>query len=474
MSDRQLSARTLEVALGEWRAASVPAYRALADRIRLLVLDGRIPLDSRLPAERELADRLALSRTTVTAAYRSLREAGFASSRQGSGTIVCLPGVAVASLSIVGGGLLDFSKAALPSAPQLADAAVRAAAALPRHLGDSGFDPIGTPELRAAIADQYTARGLPTAPEQVMVTIGAQHAIALLARVLVTRGDRVLIEQPSYPHAFEAMRQAGARLVPVSVTSEAGWDETQLLQGLTASNPVLAYLMPDFHNPTGRSMPAELRERMLAVAARQGSIIVADETTAELDIDRPGTYRPLAAYGPAVLVGSVGKTVWGGVRIGWIRAERPLIRKLVAARASGDLGTPVLEQLIVTDLLRGDWSAIIEQRRQVLAAGRARVESALAERLPAWTVPHVDGGLSTWVGLGAPVSSQLTLAARQQGLLVAAGPRFGIEGAFERFLRIPIGYSDDETERAVDALALAWAGLARSPLSEAGELADVV
>ena len=474
MAGSSLSARALGGLLGEWRDASVPAYQALADRVRLLILDGRIPLDRRLPAERETADRLGLSRTTVTAAYRRLRELGFASSRQGSGTVACLPGSGMANLQIIGDGLLDFSKAALPPAPQLADAARSAAEQLPTWFGHSGFDPIGIPPLREAIADWYRSRGLPTDPEQVMVTIGAQHAIALLARVLVDRGDRVLMEAPSYPHAYEAMLQAGARIVPVSVSNEEGWDDAQLQQAVRASNPALAYLMPDFHNPTGRTMPPEQRERLLVAAQRQGTVVVADETTAELDIDRPDAPLPLAAYRPAVLVGSVGKTVWGGVRVGWIRAERPLIRKLVAARAAGDLGTPILEQLIVAELLRERWQAVIDGQTAVLRAGRQHLEKALAQRMPDWTVPHVDGGLSVWVGLGAPLSSQLTLAARTQGLLVAAGPRFGVDGAFERFLRVPIGYTADETDRAVDALARAWSGLSRAPMPETGYLAAVV
>jgi DNA-binding transcriptional MocR family regulator len=470
-----LTARGLDAILGEWRTASVPVYQALSDRVRLLVLDGRIPLESRLPAERELAERLGLSRTSVSAAYRQLRDAGFAQSRRGSGTTACLPGTSPVALSIVGGGLLDFSTASLPAAPQLADAAVLAAARLPRHLADSGFDPIGLPELREAIAARYDARGLPTDPEQIMVTIGAQHAISLLARVFIGRGDRALIEHPTYPHAHEALRQAGARLVPVVVSADDGWDDTQLLQSLRTTNPAFGYLMPDFHNPTGRSMPAQQRERMLDAAARQGTVIVADETTAELSIDREqGDHLPLAAFGPAVLVGSVGKTIWGGVRIGWIRAERPVIRKLIGARASHDLGTPILEQLIVAELLREHWPAVLRDRSAILRAGRDRLEAALASRLPAWSVPHVDGGLSTWVGLGAPVSSQLALAARQHGLGIAAGPRFGIDGAFERFLRLPIGYSADQTDRAVDALARAWAGLSSAPVPEVDYLAAVV
>lgn len=486
MSDNAVSARALESVLGSWRNGA-SAYLALADRIRLLILDGRISTDSRLPAERELGARLGISRTTVTAAYRTLRDAGFLVSVQGSGSMARLPRSSPAPAAVDAGGILDFSKATMPALDGLQDVAALAAADLGAHLGESGFDPVGIPELRQAIADRYAVRGLPTDPEQIMVTIGAQHAIALLARVLIGRGDRAIIEMPTYPHAYEALRASGARLVPVNVSAAvpgadaatSGWDETALLQSLQRSNPVVGYLMPDFHNPTGETMPIDQRERVLAAAARQGTVLIADETMAEFNIDRPGEFPPFAASadpqapGAAVSIGSVAKTVWGGIRIGWIRAERPLIRKLVAARSAGDLGTPILEQLLVARLLR-DMPAILERRNAELRRGRDHLEALLADRFPEWQVPHVNGGITTWVNLGSPVSSQLALAARNHGLLVPAGPRFGIDGAFERFLRIPFCYPEEDVNRAIDALSLAWDSMLRHPLPDTGYLADVV
>jgi DNA-binding transcriptional MocR family regulator len=469
-----ISARALASLVRGWReATTAPAYSALAGRIRLLILDGRIPLGTRVPAERDLAAQLGVSRTTVTAAYGELRDAGYLDSVRGSGSVARLPARAPVSVENAHAGYLDFSKASLPAIPALADAAQRAAAALPAYLGDSGFDPIGLPVLRAAVADRYTARGLPTEPEQIMITIGAQHAIALIARTLLGRGDSALVESPSYPHAYEALRLTGARLMPVSVTTDDGWDEAALEQTLQRASPAMGYVMPDFHNPTGRTMSPELRERMLAIAARQGTTIVADETTAELAIDGADSPLPLAAYGPAVLIGSVGKTVWGGVRIGWIRAERQLIQRLTRARSAGDLGTPLLEQLLVTNLL-DDFDPILDTRRAQLRRGRDHLEAVLRRSFPEWRVPHVVGGMTAWVNLGAPVSSQLTLAARNEGLLLAAGPRFGIDGAFERFLRLPFGYPLAETDRAVTALETAWGSLTRGPMLDSSFLAEVV
>jgi len=471
MADLALTARSLELLLGDWRGPG-SAYEALAERIRLLIVDGRIAVDTRLPAERDLAERLGLSRTTVTAAYRHLREQGNLHSVRGSGSVARLTGAPAVLPAPPEAEYIDFSKAAPPALPWLPEVARQAVEDLPGHLLDAGFDPIGTPALRQAIADRYTARGLPTTPDQIMVTIGAQHAIALLSRALIGRGDRAVTEVPIYPHAYEALRAAGARLVPVPVSPHDVDDDLDdreetmgLLQAIRHSNPVMAYVIPDFQNPTGRTMSRVSRARVLDAAARQGTVVVADETTAELSIDRPGRFPPMAADGPAVLIGSVGKTVWGGLRVGWIRAERPLIRRLLAVRSPGDLGTPILEQLIVTRLIpRMD--EILELRRGQLRAGRDRLEELVARHLPEWEVPHVDGGIVTWVGLGAPVSSQLALAARREGLIVAAGPRFGIDGAFERFLRLPVCYSPETTDAAVQALARAWRSLGHVPVGE--------
>jgi DNA-binding transcriptional MocR family regulator len=462
-----LSARALAALIVGWRDLAVgPAYAALADRVRLLILDGRITLGTRLPAERELATQLGLSRTTVSAAYADLRDSGHLDSIRGSGSIARLPRAAGYVHDVLATDQLDFSKATLPSHPAVADAAQRAVATLPTFLGESGFDTVGLRVTRQAIADRYTARGLPTDPDEILVTVGAQHAIALLSNTLLSRGDRAIIESPSYPHAVEALRGAGARLVAVPVTADGGWDESALEQAFQRTSPVLAYLMPDNHNPTGATMPRALRQKVVALAAQQGTTLVIDETIGGLELDGQQPEPPLATLGRAVLLGSVGKSVWGGLRIGWIRADRELIQRVARHRFMTDLGTPVLEQLILVELL-ADFDRILADRRDYLRASRDHLIRRLGERMPEWRVPHVAGGITTWVELGLPISSQLALAARSEGLVIAAGSRFGVEGLFERFIRIPFTYPPDVIDRGVDALAAAWRAVTRSPIAVA-------
>ncbi|WIB64890.1 PLP-dependent aminotransferase family protein [Curtobacterium sp. MCBD17_040] len=474
-----LSARAAAALLTHWRdGSSGPAYSALADAVRVLAIDGRVAVGTRLPAERQLADALGVSRTTVASAYALLRDDGFLRSTRGSGSVLRLPSAVAGRpdpdhlAAPVDGDLLDLRKAALHAAPGVAEAAVRAVQGLPAALVGNGYDTVGDPGLRAAIADRYTTRGLPTTADQVLVTLGAQHAIALLARVLVRRGTAVLIESPTYPHAHEAFRAAGARLVAVPVDAHDGWDGDALVSALRRSAPAVAYLMPDLHNPTAATMPSALREAVLAAAADAGTVVIADETMAELRIDGD-VVPPFATAGPAVLIGSAGKVFWGGLRVGWIRADPALLQRLVLARPTGDLGTPAIEQRIVRELVP-DTAAALEARRTFLRAARDTVVAGLRDRVPEWEVPAPAGGLSTWVRLGRPVSSALVLAARAEGLVLTSGGAFGPHGGFEGFLRVPYAVPADAQVRLVEALGRAWTRLDSAVRAPGRPIAAVV
>ncbi|WP_413602827.1 PLP-dependent aminotransferase family protein [Curtobacterium sp. Curtsp57] len=478
-----LSSRSAALLLHEWRDGSdAPAYEALADAIRVLVIDGRIPLGARMPAERGLAEALGVSRTTVANAYARLRDSGYLVSLRGSGSVVRLPRDLAGRPDperlggVVSGDVLDLRKAALHSAPGVAEAVERAMRHVPAALAGIGYDTVGDPGLRAAIAARYTARGLPTDPSEIVVTIGAQHAIALLARVLVRRGDAVLVESPTYPHAHEAFREAGGRLVGVPVDARSGWDVGVLETALRRSAPAVAYVMPELHNPTGATMSASVRSVLLSVAASTGTTVIADETMGELRIDGDAAV-PLAAFAGSgasvVMIGSADKVFWGGLRIGWIRASPDLLQRLLLARPTGDLGTPVLDQLVARELVPLT-HAVLEARREYLRQGRDEVVGALRARLPEWDVPSPAGGLTTWVGLGRPVSSALVLAARAEGVVLASGGVFGPDGGFERFLRVPFTMPPADRVRLVDVLERAWDRVGGASSGVQGSLAAVV
>ena len=177
---------------------------------------------------------------------------------------------------------------------------------------------------------------------------------------LVTPGDRVLVEHPTYPNALDAVHARGARCVPVPLDLDSpgadAWDLDLVTAAVRDAAPRLAYLIPDHQNPTGALLDGAGRERLVALARRTGTPLLIDETLAELTLDGTGRGARRRArcsrLGPgASPSGSAAKVLWGGLRIGWIRTAAPTIRRLAALRAATDLGGPVLEQLIAARLI---------------------------------------------------------------------------------------------------------------------------
>ncbi len=326
MSARRFGTQSLVRLLGNWQETSsrTPLWRQLAEALRLLILDGRLTLQTRLPGERELAAALNVSRTTIASALGQLREEGFLYSRQGSGSRIVLP-ERPSDLPLPAGisSTLNLSTAALSAGPEVHQAFQHAMTLLPPYLAQTGYDQQGLPVLREAIARRYSERGLPTRPDEVMVVNGALSAFALILRLFTGAGDRVVIDAPTYPMAISAIQGASCRPVGVALPQQ-GWDCDGLAATIAQTAPRLAWLMPDFHNPTGRCMDALTRQRVADIAARTRTTLVIDETMADLWYNAPPP-PPLASFNPdaAVLtIGSAGKSFWGGLRIGWIRAAR--------------------------------------------------------------------------------------------------------------------------------------------------------
>jgi DNA-binding transcriptional MocR family regulator len=454
-----LSARRLAVIVGSWESGSGPAYRRLATRIRTAVMDGRITSGTRLPSERSLAEATGLSRTTTTRAYEVLRDHGLARTRQGSGTVVELPVGAAGSTSMLarpdGPDGIALTAAASEAPDGFSGLVQRAMAGLPAILATDGYLPDGLPVLRERLAARYSRHGLPTEPDQIVVTTGAQSALSLLVSVLVRPGDRVLVEGCGYPHAFDMLDRAGARMVPLSF-ADSPWPVEDVVRLAPAVR--VALLVPDFHNPTGATMTSQERSEVAATLRRGSVTTVIDETLR--DVNLSGLPHP-EHYGvhdrDAIAVGSVAKSLWGGLRIGWIRAPRALVPKLIQERMVRDLGTAALDQLVVATALEGG-DMDLRARTDDLRERRDALLAAVARDLPDWTVNRPDGGLSAWATLPAPLSSALTAVARDEGLTLTPGPRFfpTRPALGERHLRLPFVLPPERLEEAVTRLARAW------------------
>ena len=443
-----------------------PAYAGLAEALRLLIGDGRIGLDVRLPSERELTERLGVSRTTVTRAYAALHDCGYAEARQGSGTFTRVPGGRArahdrALLPRPGDhDAIDLNCAAASAPPGVAAAYSAAAAELPAHLGGHGYVPAGLPQLQAVIAASYERRGLTTAPEQIMVTPGALSAAAIVAQAYTGPRDRVLVESPVYPNAVQAIRNAGARLTGVAVDPE-GWDLDAIGAAVRQVGPRLAYLIPDFQNPTGHVMTAAQRRACARHLKRGDVVAVVDEAHQALALDGQEMPPPFAAFAPdAITIGSASKAFWGGLRLGWIRASHGQMAALTKARIGLDLGAPVMEQLVLARLL-DEADTVVEEQRRRLREQRDRLAAALAEHLPEWRFRLPAGGLAMWCELPEALGTAVADEADRLGVIVAPGPAFAVEGGLDRYVRIPWTRPGDVLEEAVRRLARAWGRVTR-------------
>ncbi|MBZ7212555.1 PLP-dependent aminotransferase family protein [Klebsiella grimontii] len=462
MLSRRFGSQSLVRLLGNWQESTsrTPIWRQLAEALRLLILDGRLALETRLPGERELAASLNISRTTVASALGQLREEGYLYSRQGSGSRIALPERPVEASAQKPDPLsVNLAVAALSAGPEIHQAYSQALKIMPEHLSNTGYDQQGLALLREAIARRYSERGLPTRSDEVMIVNGALSGFALVLRLFTGPGDRVVVDAPTYPMALSAIQGASCRPVSVALPQQ-GWDCDGLAATIAQTAPRLAWLMPDFHNPTGRCMDSATRQGVADIAAQTRTTLVVDETMVDLWYDAPPP-PPLAAFNPdapVITIGSAGKSFWGGLRIGWIRASSRTIASLVQARDSLDLGSPLLEQLACCWLLENE-KGLLPSRRAMLATRRDMCGALMAEYFPHWRFTPPEGGLSFWVELPGMLATLFSVRAESRGIHIGTGTRFGLAGAFDRYLRLPFTLSDEELRSAFTTLQPLWHSL---------------
>lgn len=346
------------VGTGPWAS---PAYESLTAELSRAISDGRLPVGVRLPSERELAAQIGLSRTTTTRAYALLRDKGYIVTRRGSGSIVQLPDIPGGRvdhlLAPVGlsDDVIDLTCTAPMAPPGMMSAYQSAFEQLQAYLPGTGYYPSGVPILKERVAERFAQRGLSTDPEQILITAGALGGVAIAARALLSGRARVVIESPTYANAIATFEASGANLItyPLEVTANGHhWDPQAYTQLITSSGAKVAYMIPDFHNPTGALMPTEVRAEIGAMLRRNKVVPIIDESLVDLELDGAQTPPPLAAFVPdSVTIGSASKSYWGGLRIGWMRVPMARVEAMASSRLSLDTGAPVLEQLVTAELM---------------------------------------------------------------------------------------------------------------------------
>ena len=238
-----------------------------------------------------------------------------------------------------------------------------------------------------------------------------------------------------------------------------GWELDAVEATVRQLAPDLAYLIPDNQNPTGMTLPEPGRKRLAHIISETRTRTIIDETITDMWLDEqvPPPFGTTMTQRRDLLltVGSMSKSFWGGLRIGWIRAERSVLPTIAALRPAIDMGTAIVEQLAAARLL-ADEAEVLPERREILRARRALLLELLAQHLPDWQPAPGKGGMSVWVRLPAPMSSAVSAAASRIGLEIPPGPRFGVDGTLERFIRVPYTLPEPKLVEAIELLARAW------------------
>jgi len=263
--------------------------------------------------------------------------------------------------------------------------------------------------LRQFVADKYNKNfGLNITPEDVLITTGSQQALDLIAKTLLNKGDRVIIEEPGYLGAIQAFCMFEPEFLPVTLEDD-GLDLEKLEEALKKERVKFAYVVPNFQNPTGLTYSKERREAVCALFDRYDTVLVEDDPYGELRFK--GEKLPYIGAGKlphSVLLGTFSKTVTPGMRLGFIiTQDKELMNHLVTAKQSSDLHTNIFSQYMIADYLaHNEYQKHVDK---IIALYKGQAEAMLAamkEYFPAhvkYTEP--EGGMFIWVMLPEGQSS---------------------------------------------------------------------
>jgi len=467
------------------RSSSIPLHEQLLGGLRAALAAGRLAAGSRLPATRDLAQRLGVNRGTVQKAYAALVTAGEARAGVGQGTFIVGPEAAGPLLPPSAGLVPPPQTAEDPEWERLARWSTRPGVislaggmpdarlfpvepfrdSLNQALGEEGSDLLqygpsrGHGPFLEALARRLAQRGLDVPVENLLVVSGSQQGLDLVARVLIQPGDAVVVEEPTYSGALALFRMMGARLISVPV-DEDGMQVDRLESILARERPRLVYTIPNFHNPTGVTLSLARRQRLLEVCAAAGVAVVEDDADGELSYDGEPP-RPLAADAGSdgvIYLGTSSKLLFPGLRLGWVAADtqviraleavkRVVIRALEAVKRVADLHTPPLLQAAMTRFLQtAACRQLVHTVRTSYHRRRDTILASLAAEMPesvTWTRPR--GGLSLMVDLPEGIKAGDLLArAVEEGVVFAPGSLFTAGRSDDGRLRLTFGGVDED------------------------------
>ena len=475
------------------RDGEEPIYLQLIHGIRAQIESGALSAGTRLPASRDLARQLQISRISVVNAYAELRAQGYLSAHAGRGTFVARDGQPASVVETT-----PPSVATRPATVEmiLPDRSLRDMMRMARRPGvislSTGSPPIeffpmvslrealnvimerdgaralgydvpeGYPPLRAAVRDYVSALGIQCSPNDILITGGTQQALDLVIQALLTDGDTIVTENPTYIGMIDIVRARRLRIYGIPV-DETGMRLDYLENYLLDNRPKLIYVMPTFQNPTGCVMPPHHRRRLLNLAIQYDIPILEDSIYHEFRFEGE-PLPPLKALddtGIVIHASGFTKMLLPGMRIGYVIVAGRHYQRLVRVKQAADISTPGLNQRAIHWLLeRGVLAGHLERNNRELRRRRdAALEYAQKYLPPGTTWRTPQGGMYLWVELphNGPTAVELYVTAIQHGVSYAIGNVFFTNNGGDYHLRLNYAaHAPDTLEEGFRRLGHAW------------------
>lgn len=481
------------IAISLEREGEEPIYKQLIRQIKMQIESGALPAGSRLPASRDLAKYLNISRISVVNAYAELRATGYLSAHAGRGTFVSKEGngetgllahspIAPAGETILPdhsvrnmmqmakkAGIINFGDGAPPGefvpVQHLRDAMNAVldrdgAAALTYEEGE-GYMP-----LRMTVRDYVRTQGIRCRAEQVLITGGAQQGIDLVVQALVGANDVVITTNPTYLGFLDIARTRRVSLHGIPCDEHG--IRLDMLENYLMDNPSkLLYIMPSFQNPTGAVMPMHRRRQLVNLANIYNLTILEDAVYHELRFEGESLppLKALDTNGNIIHVSAFTKMLLPGMRIGYLIADGRHFDRLLRVKQAADIATPGLNQRAIQLLLeRGILPSQLERSNRELRRRRNAALVAAERYFPSgsrWVVP--SGGLYLWVELprNGPTATELFITALQMEVSFAIGTLFYTNGGGNYHMRINYSLQrPDMIDEGFRRIGLAWRTLA--------------
>jgi len=459
------------------RDASQPLYRQIASQIRQQIRDGRLPVGTKLPAIRPMADKLGVTRLTVQTAYDELRSQGWIQTVVGKGTFVAETARPEDLMNQVG---LSANRARvlddLERIEQISIVRSLAGAEPDPDLFPAGEFwgmmnqlksdihlmrynwPQGDPELRKALSGLLRDRGIEAMPDGIIVTSGVTQGLALIVQALTRPGDFVAVERPTHLgvlHTLEANK-----LHPVAVPMDEDGPRLDILERLIAQyRPRFFLTFPNFHNPTGTQISDERRQKLLELARHFGFLIVEDDTRGLLayDDDPKPALKASDEADLVIYLSSLSKLLMPGLRVGYIVAPRPLHEELINLKRAVDYcGPPFVQRAVANFIADGALRRHLHRVIPVYRGRRDRLLQSLSTNMSpgvAWTRPK--GGFACWLTLPEGVDAMDVIReALRRGFAFTPGDAFLTRRGPTGHLRICFGAQPERViEEAAEVLA---------------------